>query len=59
MNLSSPMDRTRQHSSSRTTSEIYARTASLQIDKNMIKLQGGTLTLNHANNIIVVTVPLD
>lgn len=60
MNLSSPMDRTRQHSSSRTTSEIYARTAmGLQIDRNMIKLQGGTLTLNHANNIIVVTVPLD
>lgn len=55
-----PMDRTQQHSSSRTTSEIYSRTAmGLQIDRNMIKLQGGTLTLNHVNNIIVVTVPLD
>ncbi|MCW3795629.1 HAMP domain-containing histidine kinase [Paenibacillus sp. LS1] len=55
-----PMDRTQQHSSSRTASEIYARTAmGLHIARNMIKLQGGTLTLNHANNIIVVTVPLD
>ncbi|WP_415841520.1 hypothetical protein [Paenibacillus xylanexedens] len=54
------MDRTQLHSSSRTASEIYARTAmDLHIARNMIKLQGGTLTLNHANNIMVMTVPID
>ncbi|WP_128103490.1 sensor histidine kinase KdpD [Paenibacillus sp. DCT19] len=53
------IDHTQQHRSSSNASDIYTRTAmGLHIARTMIKLQGGTLTLNDENNIMIVTLPL-